>query len=527
MRRKLLLLATAVVVIAGLAVPFGLTSTAATTVLQATADAYVKKGTTSNYSNSWLETLAAPAAGERWSLLKFNSPEAGSATLKLWQAKRSAGQVRLYATTNGWTETGVTWVNKPAVGALIGTVAAPAAAGYITFTVPSVVAGSNSFVLQSTDAVTNYQYTSREGAIFANRPTLTVTGTPPPPPAGDPRDPIFDAKNLLYGAQVGAWDMDGGLAVNNATAKANVIAAKVKVIRWQMWRPPCDLRPTNCQTTAQFNQALDGIISTGATPLIGLPPIWNEQCTTGPDPWSLAWQQWVISTAGNRVKLFELGNEPDNYCGLTGQSYHDQLWKPAAGGGAAALKKYARGLGHEIFIGGPAWANSYTGNLADIQTWLSATKADYLANGGDRDHLPDFVSTHTYLSTPTENDTQAHAQAAIDAWGTFYDSLHAFIQTEFAGLTDRGYPIADQLKIADSEYNDTIDNAWPGNTQAWADFYIPAMNSMFKAHHVWLGMEFTIASHGGGALDLLNTDGTAKPLYTAFKTTSLADPNNP
>jgi hypothetical protein len=339
----------------------------------------------------------------------------------------------------------------------------------------------------------------------------------------DPRGLPFTKLNFIYGAQIGAWDMNGGTAVNNATARANVIGARIPVIRWQMWRPPCDLRSTNCQTTAQFNAGIDGIRALGAEPLIGLPPIWDQQCSSGPDPWSYAWQQWIVRTAGNRVRLYEMANEPDNYCSMTGQQYHDQLWV-----NVAPLKSYARSLGLEIFVGGPAWANSYSGNLSQIEQWLSLTASDYRAHGNNRDWIPDFVSTHTYLVTPSENDTQAHAQARIDSWGAFYESLRTYINTTFAGMTDRGYPIANELLLMDSEYNDTIVTSWTGNdSQAWTDFYMGAMIDMFRADHVWAGIEFTIASHGGQALDMLTTSGTAKPLYNSFRARSTSDPNNP
>lgn len=341
--------------------------------------------------------------------------------------------------------------------------------------------------------------------------------------AVDPRGAVFQAKNFVYGAQIGAWEMNGGVEVNDATARANIVAARIPVIRWQMWRPPCDLRATNCQTTAQFNAGIDGIRALGAEPLIGLPPIWDPQCTGGADPWSYAWQQWIVRTAGSRVRLYEMANEPDNYCNMSGQQYHDQLWV-----NVPSLKKYARTLGLEIHVGGPAWANSYSGDLASIETWLSATKSDYLSHGNDRDWIPDFVSTHTYLITPSENDTQAHAQARIDAWGAFYDSLRSYIGTTFAGLTDRGYPLASEIVLADSEYNDTIDHSWTGNdSQAWTDFYFGAMFAMFKQHRLWAGIEFTIASENGDPLDLLHADGTPMPEYYSFKKGSTTDPNNP
>jgi hypothetical protein len=338
----------------------------------------------------------------------------------------------------------------------------------------------------------------------------------------DPRGPIFDAQNLIYGSHIGAWDMDGGTAVNNPTAAANVTAAKIRVIKWQMWKPPCDLRPIDCQSTAQFNAAIDGIRSLGAEPLVGLPPIWNQQCTGAVDAWSHEWQEWIIRTAGSRVKLYEMGNEPDNYCAMTGQQYHDELWV-----NVPPLKAYARTLGLQIFVGGPAWAKSDTDSLTEIKTWLNATKQDYLSHAEDRDWIPDFVSTHTYLITPSENDTQAHAQARINLWGAFYDDLESFIGTTFAGLTDQGFPIADQLKLADTEWNDTIENTWPGNDdRTWTDYYVSAMFTMLRNHGVWLSNQSTIASHTGGALDLLTTDGTAKPEYLSYLAVSTSDPLN-
>jgi hypothetical protein len=316
--------------------------------------------------------------------------------------------------------------------------------------------------------------------------------------------------------------MDGGTAISSPTASANVTAAKIRVIKWQMWKPPCELRPTDCQTEAQFNAAIDGIRRLGAEPLVGLPPIWDQQCAGAPDAWSLAWQEWIIRTAGNRVRLYEMGNEPDHYCGMTGQRYHDELWV-----NVPVLKAYARTLGHQIFVGGPGWSNSDASSLAELKVWLGATKADYLAHSQDRDWLPDFVSSHTYLITPTENDTQAHAQARIDAWGTFYEDLQTYVNTTFAGLADEGFPIADELKLADTEWNDTIELTWPGNDdQAWTDFYVHAMFIVLRDHGVWLSNQSTIASHTGLALDLLTTEGTPKPEYNSYKTESTTDPLN-
>jgi hypothetical protein len=246
----------------------------------------------------------------------------------------------------------------------------------------------------------------------------------------------------------------------------------------------------------------------------------TSPASRSPSLMEYAWQQWVVqktvqalgSAAADHL-LFEMGNEPDNYAGLSGQQYYDTLWAP----NVAALKAWARStLGQEIFVGGPAWANSYTANLTDIGAWLTACKNAYVASG-NRDHLPDFVSTHTYLSTPSENDTNAHAAARISTWGDFYRSLRVLINSTFSGLTDRGFPVADQLKVIDSEYNSTIDNASTvNNSSLFTDAYMINMFDMFRTSGVWAAVEFTIASHGGGALDLLTSGGAAKPLWTSL-----------
>lgn len=341
----------------------------------------------------------------------------------------------------------------------------------------------------------------------------------------DPRGGLWQRADLLKGAQIAAWDTDGGLLTTNGGARALMRDAGLRVVRWEPWLTPCDLRGTACQTT---NDWLTGLgtaracaVDQDAVLLIALPPIWSGHYPGQPDPWSYEWQQWVVQhtveflgpAAPGRL-LFELGNEPDTYAGMSGQDYYDILWAP----NVPALKAWARAeLGTEIFVGGPAWGNSYPEDLADIGAWLDACKTAYVGDGNNRDQLPDFVSTHTYLVTPGENSTQGAAQARIDAWRDFYLDLRDVIDTTFAGLGDRGFPVAEQIKMVDSEYNSTIDNGSAVNDDpAFTDFYMIAMFEMFRAAGVWASVEFTIASHGGGALDLLTADGAPKPLWTSF-----------
>jgi hypothetical protein len=116
-----------------------------TVTLNATADSYVESGTTgTNYGTSTL--LGVDSSPVEVSYLKFDlSAYAGrtleSATLQL----RSAGSgsvgtqnIKLVA-NDAWTETGITYANRPALGAGIGTLG-PTAVN-TTYNVPLTVSG--------------------------------------------------------------------------------------------------------------------------------------------------------------------------------------------------------------------------------------------------------------------------------------------------------------------------------------------------------------------------------------------------
>jgi len=335
---------------------------------------------------------------------------------------------------------------------------------------------------------------------------------------------VFSRTDLIHGAEIGAWDMDGGTAINNPTARKNIVAARIRVIRWGNWAKFDDLiqggsRPR--QSLAQFNNAVDGIRKLGAIPFIKLPPIWTRQGDGAEDYWNLEWLKKIVRNAGNRVQLYEFGNEPDWYQHWDAETY-SRHWNEVV----PPLKQYARNLGFEIYVGGPAIANSYPGNVEYLETFLHETATMYQTSG-NRDYVPDFVSSHTYL-TEEENATTRSMQERIDAWAQFYRDVQAAIDTAYGGLNDpAGAPLAPQIKIADSEFNWTINKKnTRADNQKYADHYIQAMYKMFRQQKIWLAAIFTIASHHGDALDLLNADGTPKPLYNAYKAASVSDPLN-
>jgi hypothetical protein len=165
-------------------------------------------------------------------------------------------------------------------------------------------------------------------------------------------------------------------------------------------------------------------------------------------------------------------------------------------------------------------ANTDSASLPFVQTFLTDARNSYLRTR-DRDVVPDFVSSHTYPNRAA-NPTLADVLGQIDQWGTVYDQLRAIIDQTWAGVNDAGgRPLGPQIKLADSEYNFTVDASDPrASDVGFLDRYQRAMLAMLHDHGVWLGIEFTIASHDGGAQDLLSSDGSPKPLYDAFRAAS-------
>jgi hypothetical protein len=362
----------------------------------------------------------------------------------------------------------------------------------------------------------------------------------------DPRNAVFCSSQVS--GQLGAWDLDGGAPITNPTAHHLIsYGLGLAAVRYQMWRQPCAL-PTadtsdpgvTCVTTAEFGGVLNGILDMGAKPLIDLPPIVNtceyavgggpgcnssggvnddNQCPAGPrdQAESLAWDEWIIAQAGSRAKLYELGNEPDNYCGMSISDYYS-LWASTV----PVLKSYARSLTTggcpcKIFVGGPAWTNSDSSARMAMDAFLADTLSGYSGHNGNIDYIPDFISTHTYL-TSAQNDTQVHATAAINGWAAFYDGLRSDISGTFSGVTLGGVPASRYIKVADTEYNDTIDPHSSINTsQAWCDFYYGAMFNMFNGHGIWIDNQFTLAASGNGALNLVEPSTAAKePCFSSF-----------
>ena len=326
------------------------------------------------------------------------------------------------------------------------------------------------------------------------------------------RNAVFNRTDLIYGSQIGAWDMNGGAIANNPVAFSNARAAGIRVVRFQMFDRPADLGGT--ESTAAFDSALTTIHRLGAIPLIGLPPNSGRQLPSGPQPWSYAWQQWVVGHAAAKgAVLFEMANEPNNrsYGGLTPVQYFNDYWV-----NVPKLKAYARSLGHTIYMGGPAWMNwSAAASVSQVEQFLTLAKKAYLSTH-DIDWIPNFVSVHCYGGGPSTG-----GQAQINAWGKQFDQLRAWINANI--------PFGKQIRLANTEYNYAIQakegTVW--ENQAAMTAYYNAMFAMAKAKTVdgsqrlWMMNQFCIDS-GNSGLDLLNPGGMVRPAYTAFRANATA-----
>jgi chitodextrinase len=163
--------------------PVGVTTSAApsVTTLTPTADAIVREASPS--------TNAGSSAGLRVdggsdpdveTYIRFSVPTLGGAlqraTLRLWVTSPTANGPAVYATGSGWTESGITWTNRPArTGAGVADAGALATGTWASFDVTPLVTGPGIYNLAlagtSTDGV---DFSSREGA---NAPQLLVEAT--------------------------------------------------------------------------------------------------------------------------------------------------------------------------------------------------------------------------------------------------------------------------------------------------------------------------------------------------------------
>lgn len=169
-------------------------------------------------------TLGSDGDPKRHSYLRFVvsgvSGTVKSAKVRCYVKNGSTNGPALYTTSSSWTETAITWNNKPATsGSALGDLGAVSVNQWIEFNVSSVVKGNGTFdfalVPTSTDSV---ECNSRESA--SNQPQLVISteDLPPPPPPPPPSSKLSCPSG--FANEVFRDDFDGAAL---DTAKWSVI----------------------------------------------------------------------------------------------------------------------------------------------------------------------------------------------------------------------------------------------------------------------------------------------------------------
>ncbi|SET87670.1 DUF7594 domain-containing protein [Stigmatella erecta] len=156
----------------------------ALSVLGASEDSYAHEGNaSSNYGSSTSIYVKNEAGVSRYAYLKFNvSGLSGvsSARLRVYGSASSNTTLMAYQTGDAWSESSLTWSNKPAVGSLAGSVPINTTAKYNDIDVTAYVSaqaagdGTVSFVLQ--ESVGKYT-TLNSSENASNPPQLEVTAS--------------------------------------------------------------------------------------------------------------------------------------------------------------------------------------------------------------------------------------------------------------------------------------------------------------------------------------------------------------
>jgi hypothetical protein len=162
-------------------VPITVNPAGNTTTLLPVADAEIKSGNGQANRNYGVASTLSVRSGQSRSYLKFNVPVLSgtiqSVRLRLFVSNASTSAGSVYVTATGWTETGITWNNAPAItGSPLAIGGAATFGTWVEFVVTPAIASSTtvSFAVSDgdNDAAT---YSSRSGS---NPPQLVIITGP-------------------------------------------------------------------------------------------------------------------------------------------------------------------------------------------------------------------------------------------------------------------------------------------------------------------------------------------------------------
>ena len=351
---------------------------------------------------------------------------------------------------------------------------------------------------------------------------------------------FFDRKDIIYSSQIPAWGQidnrfDGQYMLNYKnscpTCPQLVRDAKIPVIRWMVWAPFSDqINPVSKEpgkmTEEQFNNVINGIRDTlGAYPFIPLQPIANQEFC--PDTWGvenlMKMNKNIVRVAGDRVQLYEIANEPEIDChwakyakgqGGQGKKMADYWIKMVP-----ELKAYARSLGFEIYIGGPAFFTAAV--TSEMQDFLTTVRNEY-DRTKNKDVIPDFVSFHIFGDTnctvASGNKLEDIPGICLDQYNAQIDSVQSMVNSTWSGVEH-----LPRLVISGSAVS--VAATWPIEqinqiSEKWQERFL----TMMRNKNIFMANLVTMASKEGNPRDVIRKDGSTAPSYNSLKRLSLTDP---
>jgi len=394
---------------------------------------------------------------------------------------------------------------------------------------------------------------------------------------------LLSRRDLIYGSEIGCWEVDGKPAVDpSTTIPRKIIAAGIPVVRFAVYDVFTDMVDPNGDPgtlrRSDFDHAIKGITTNlHAILWIKLLPVAREAVDTKPGTVfvpplnnlgrDLAIHKQILAEV-RKVYGGPIIIESDN----EGEYDSWRVWGFSSAGTVGvskalgdkyvatmpALKKYARdvlGFSQVVTVGyigvpgGPGWgqrvkadprkpfgyACSYESRWID--EFNNEVQAAYVAHGNDPDYIPDVESIHAYPHSPDFSDKAGYEFADRMAYAYFRNWI---IQSRRRLNAVWGTSIGSQIRFSISEWNagaNNSDGTWkgwsnPARVQAFYKGWLRMLqgngNVKGTGTRYWNANVFELASESakgyGRYYNLIRKDGTTPAWYQTFKTISRNDP---
>ncbi len=416
-------------------------------------------------------------------------------------------------------------------------------------------------------------------------PTPTPSPTPTTTPSPGPIQPdLLSRRDLIYGSEIGCWQVTGKPAVDPTTViPSKIIAARIPVIRFAVYDVFTDMTDPNGDPgtirRSDFDNAISGIVNTlHAVPWIKLLPVARDAIDTKlgtvfvPPLTNLGRDLEIHKAILAEVRKVYGGPiivESDNEAEFN--SY--KVWGFSNGGSAGvskalgnkyaatmpALKKYARDVlgfsqvvtvGYVGVSGGPGWGQSVTADATKpygyscgyqarwIDEFNTAIQSAYAAHGNDPDYIPDVESIHAYPHSPDFSDQAGYELDDNQIYAYYRNWL---VQSRRRLDAIWGPTVGDKIRFSISEWNagsHNSDGTWSGwSTPSRVQAFYSGWLTMLQGDGVttgtgtryWNANVFELASEAptgyGAYYNLIRKDGTTPAWYDTFKAISTSDPN--